>query len=147
MEFSKSKRLSWLFSLSKYAVNLMRWYLIYALARRVHFVSMQTPALDHVADGSFRYAEFFGGFGGSEVLGGGFVLCHTGIIGKMGKLSIASLGKPMRAAPALMGWLWLADGDQDWGRLVFSGFSRIGGLGRTSELFAPELGRMALDRR
>lgn len=53
-----SYRLSLLSSaLIKDFLNCIRWYLIYALARRVHFVRMKTPALDHIADGSFGNAE------------------------------------------------------------------------------------------
>lgn len=56
---------------------------INALSCWVHFMSIDTPALDHVSDGPCRDSQFVGGFLGGECLFCG----HVGIIGKLGKLS------------------------------------------------------------
>ena len=50
-------------SFSKYALNFCQWDAINALSRRVNFVSIDAPALDHVDDGPLADFELFGGFG------------------------------------------------------------------------------------
>ena len=60
--FSRSL-ISRLRSFSKYALNFCQWDAINALSRRVNFVSIDAPALDHVDDGPLADFELFGGFG------------------------------------------------------------------------------------
>ena len=61
---------AWLISLvlsfSKYAFNFCHWDAINALSGRVKFLSIDTPSLDHAADGARADLQLFGGLLGGE---------------------------------------------------------------------------------
>jgi hypothetical protein len=57
-------------SFSKYSLNFCQWDAINALSCRVKFLSMETPALDHVENCPLADFEHFGGFGCGYVLFG-----------------------------------------------------------------------------
>lgn len=56
-------------SFSKYALNFIQLDSINAFCLWIQFFSIETPALDHVADGALVDVEFFGGFGCGDGLG------------------------------------------------------------------------------